>query len=166
MAFPVWLIWLLRIVHIVAGVFWVGGSLVMTFFVSPSLGALGDAGPRFMADLVNNRKFSNRMAMASGLTILAGFLLYARLGSALMATNFGIGLGIGALFGVISFASGVTIGRNVKAMSELGAQMQGKPAPDQLARMQALQKRQATVSTVSAWSAVLATVFMAIARYL
>jgi hypothetical protein len=58
------------------------------------------------------------------------------------------------------------IGRTFKAMAELGAQMQGKPSPDQLRQMQALQKRQATVSMISTVAVVLATVFMAIARYL
>jgi len=166
MDFPLWLIWLLRITHIVAGVFWVGGSVVMTFFIGPAVGAIGDAGPKFMADLINNRKFSNRMAMASGLTLLAGFLLYIRGGAALMGTSFGIGLGIGALFGVISFIFGITIGRTVKAMAQLGAQMQGNPSPEQRSQMQALQKRQRTVSTIATWSAIFSTVFMSIARYL
>jgi hypothetical protein len=58
------------------------------------------------------------------------------------------------------------IGRTFKAMADLGARMQGKPSPDQLAQMQALQKRQMTVSMISTISLVLATVFMAIARYL
>jgi hypothetical protein len=44
--------------------------------------------------------------------------------------------------------------------------MQGKPSPDQLGQMQALQKRQVTVSMISTVSVILATVFMAIARYL
>lgn len=162
----IYLVWLLRIIHIVGGVFWVGGSIVMTYFVGPAVGAMGEAGPKFMADLVNNRKFSNRMAMASGLTLLAGFILYIRGGTALMGTNFGIGLGIGALFGVISFVFGIMIGRNIKAMAQLGAQMQGNPSPEQRSQMQALQKRQGTVSMIATWSAILATVFMAIARYL
>jgi hypothetical protein len=58
------------------------------------------------------------------------------------------------------------IGRTIKAMAQLGAQMQGQPSADQLRQMQALQKRQATVSMISTVAVVLATVFMAIARYL
>jgi uncharacterized membrane protein len=162
----IYLVWLLRIIHIVGGVVWVGGTLIMTFFVGPTVGATGESGQKFVAHLMNNLKFSNRMAAASGLTILAGFLLYFRGGTALMESNFGIGLGIGALFGLIGFVSGMMIGRTIKAMAQLGAQMQGKPSPDQLAQMQALQKRQMTVSMVSTVSVILATVFMAIARYL
>jgi hypothetical protein len=162
----IYLIWLLRIIHIVAGVFWVGGLLVMTFFVGPTVGAIGEPGQKFMSHLVNNLKFSNRMAAASGATILAGLILYFRGGTAFFATRFAIGLGIGAVFALIGFVSGMMIGRNLKAMAQLGAQIQGTPSPDQLTQMQALQKRQTTVSMVSTWSVILATVFMAIARYL
>lgn len=162
----IYLVWLLRIIHIVAGVIWVGGTLIMTFFVGPTVGATGEAGQKFVAHLMNNLKFSNRMAAASGLTILAGFILYFRGGAALFESRFGIGLGIGAVFALIGFVSGMMIGRTIKAMSQLGAEMQGKPSPDQLRQMQALQKRQMTVSMISTISVLLATVFMAIARYL
>jgi hypothetical protein len=162
----VYWIWLLRITHIVAGVFWVGGTLIMTYFVGPTVGAIGEPGQKFIAHLMNNLKFSNRMAAASGLTILAGFILYFRGGTALFESRFGIGLGIGAVFALVGFVSGMLIGRNIKAMVQLGAQMQGKPSPAQLSQMQALQKRQATVSMISTWSVILATVFMAVARYL
>jgi hypothetical protein len=165
----IYLIWLLRITHIVAGVFWVGGTLIMTFFVGPTVGAIGEPGQKFIGHLMNNLKFSNRMAAASGLTILAGLILYgldARAGTAWLRSNFAIGLGIGAVFAVVGFVAGMMIGRTIKAMAELGANMQGKPSPDQIAQMQALQKRQATVSMISTVAVLLATVFMAIARYL
>jgi hypothetical protein len=165
----IYLIWLLRIIHIVAGVFWVGGTLIMTFFVGPTVGATGESGQKFVAHMMNNLKFSNRMAIASGSTILAGFILYAldaRAGAGWLQSNFAMGLGIGAAFGIVGFVFGMMIGRNLKAMMELGMQMQGKPSPDQMARMQALQKRQATVSMITVVSVLLATVFMAIARYL
>ena len=165
----IYLIWLLRIVHIVAGVFWVGGSLVMTFFVGPTLGAIGEPGLRFISHLNNNLKFSNRMAAAAGSSVLAGLILYgldARAGASWLRSDFAIGLGIGAVFALIGFVLGIMVGRTTKAMAQLGAQMQGKPSPDQMAQMQAMQKRQATFSMTSAIAVVLATVFMAIARYL
>lgn len=162
----IYLIWLLRITHIVAGVFWVGGTLIMAFFVGPTIGATGEAGQKFVGHLMNNLKFSNRMAAASGLTILAGFLLYAMRFAAYQASNFGIGLGIGAAFAIIGFVFGILVGRTARAMAQLGAQMQGNPSPDQLAQMQALQKRQSTYSNIAAITLVLAVVFMAIARYM
>ena len=90
----------------------------MTFFIGPTAGATGEAGQKFVGHLMNNLKFSNRMAAASGLTLLAGFILYFRGGAALMESRFGIGLGIGALFALIGFVSGMFIGRTIKAMAE------------------------------------------------
>ena len=162
----IYLVWLLRIIHIVSGVFWVGGTLMMTFFVGPTVGAIGESGQKFIGHLMNNLKFSNRMAAAAGLTILAGLILYFRGGTAFLGTKFATGLGIGAVFALVGFVSGMMIGRTIKAMAQLGAQMQGKPSPDQLSKMQALQKRQATVSMIATISVLLATVFMAISRYL
>jgi uncharacterized membrane protein len=164
-----YLIWLLRIIHIVGGVFWVGGSLIMTFFVGPAAGATGEAGQKFVGHLMNNQKFSSRMAAASGSTILAGLILFgldARAGEAWIRSSFATGLSIGAGFALIGFIVGILIGRITKAMAQLGTQMQGKPAPDQLTRMQALQKQLSTYSLISTAALVLATLFMAIARYM
>jgi len=58
------------------------------------------------------------------------------------------------------------IGRTTNAMAQLGAQMQGKPSPDQLTQMQSIRKQQATYSNISATALILAVIFMAIARYL
>ena len=165
----IYLIWLLRIIHIVAGVFWVGGSLIMTFFVVPTIAAIGEPGQKFVGHLMNNLKFSNRMAIASGSTILAGFILYgldARAGANWLRSDFAIGLGIGAVFALIGFVLGMLVGRTTKAMAQLAGQIQGKPSPNQLEEMQAIRKRQATLSMSSTVAIVLATVFMAIARYL
>jgi Na+/glutamate symporter len=164
-----YLIWLLRIIHIVAGVFWVGGTLFMTFFVGPAIGATGEAGQKFVGHLMNNLKLSNRMSAAAGMTILAGFILFgldARAGEAWLRSSFATGLGIGAGFAILGLIFGIMIGRSIKAMAQLGAQMQGKPSPNQLTQMQSIQKQQATYSRISAASLILATIFMAIARYL
>lgn len=164
-----YLIWLLRIIHIGAGIFWVGGSLVMTFFVGPTIGAIGESGQKFVVHLMNNLKFSSRMSAASGLTILAGAILFAldaRAGTAWLRSDFANGLSIGAGFALIGFVFGALVGRTAKAMAQLGAQIQGKPSSEQLAQMQKIQKQQATYSMLSTITLILAVVFMAIARYM
>ena len=40
-----YLIIFLRLVHILAGVFWVGTAFVMTFYIAPTVGATAEAGP-------------------------------------------------------------------------------------------------------------------------
>ena len=38
---------ILRLVHILAGTFWVGAALMMTFFISPTVNATQDSGRSF-----------------------------------------------------------------------------------------------------------------------
>jgi hypothetical protein len=166
----VYFIWLLRIVHIVGGVFWVGGTLMMTFFIAPTIGATADAGQRFVGHLMNELKFSNRMSIAAGSTVLAGFILYwidsQGFTSAWMSSPAGRGFGIGAGFALIGFIFGILVGQTAKGMARIGAQIQGRPSPEQMTGLQALQKKQATYSGIAAAALVLATIFMALARYL
>ena len=165
----IYLIWLLRIVHIVGGVIWVGGTLTMTFFIGPTIAATAEAGQKFVEHLMNNLKFSNRMSAAAGSTVLAGIILYgldARAGAAWQRSGFAIGLSIGAGFAIIGFIFGILIGRTTKAMAQLGAQFQGKPTNEQMAQMQSIRKQQATYSNISAIALILAVIFMATARYL
>jgi len=164
-----YLIWLLRIIHIVAGVFWVGGTLIMTYFVGPAVGATGEAGQKVVGHLMNNLKFSQRMSVAAGLTILAGLTLYGldgRAGAAWFRSSFAIGLGIGAVFAFIGFGFGIMLGRTMKSLAGLGAQIQGKPSSEQTAQFQVLQKQQMTYSRIAASALILAVIFMAVARYL
>ncbi len=160
----------LRIVHIGAGVFWVGGSLMMTFFIAPTVGAIGDAGPKFVAHLVRNLKFTTRMSIAAGLTVLAGGWLYwidsNGFQSAWMMSSVGTGFGIGSGFGAVGFVFGLLIGRTTNALVQLGGQVQGKPTAEQATQLQLLQKRQATYSRITAITLILAVIFMSIARFL
>jgi len=162
-------IWLLRIVHIVTGSFWFGGVIMMTFFVGPTVREMGEAGPKFVALLVRNRKFTTRMSIAAGLTALAGATLYwidsAGLTSAWMHSGAGAGFGIGAFFGIIGFTAGILIGRTTNALVNLGGQIQGKPTPEQLTRLQSLQKQQMNYSMTASITLLLSLIFMSIARY-
>jgi uncharacterized membrane protein len=165
----IYLIWLLRIIHIVAGVFWVGGSLIMAFFVAPTAAATGESGRKFVGHLMNSLKFTNRMSMAAGATVLAGFLLYAldaRAGEAWLQSNFAMGLGIGAAFAIVGFVFGILLSRSIRSLVQLGAQIQGRPTNEQMTHMQKIQNRQRTYSMINVVALILATVFMAIARYL
>ena len=140
----------------------------MAFFVGPTVGAIGEPGQKFVGHLMNNLKLSTRMARASGLTILAGAILYWDRSQVAgwMQSDPGRGFGIGAAFAVIGFVFGILVGRTTNAMAQLGAQFQGKPTAEQMTRIQRMQSQLRTYSIVNVLSLVLATVFMAIARYL
>lgn len=167
-----YLVLLLRILHMGAGVFWVGGALIMTFFISPTAGATAESGQKFILHLMNNLKFSARMSAAAGLTILAGFLLYwidsDGFTSAWMRSGPGIGFGIGAAFALIGFLYGILLARTMKAMAQMGARLsQGSPpSSEQMAQLQSLRNQQVTYSKINAIALILSVLFMAIARYL
>jgi len=57
-------------------------------------------------------------------------------------------------------------GNNNRKLARLGAQIQGKPTPDQMVALGAVQKQQGWVVPVNTYSLLLAVFFMAIARYL
>lgn len=163
-------IWLLRVVHIGAGVFWAGGVLMMAFILGPTIRATGETGQKFVAHMAGPMKLSQRMAIASGLTVLAGFILYwidsdSFQSVTWMSSGAGIGFGLGAAFGLVGFIFGNIIGGTIRKIMALGAEMQGKPTPDQLAMMQALQKRQGLATNLAAYALLLSIVFMSIARY-
>ncbi|MCC6299179.1 MAG: hypothetical protein IT314_07765 [Anaerolineales bacterium] len=160
---------LLRVIHIGAGTFWVGGVLMMTFFIAPTLGVIGEGGPKFAAHLVKNLKFTTRMSIAAGLTALAGAWLYwidsGGFQTGWMSSSVGIGFGIGSGFGAVGFVYGILIGRTTAALVKLGEQIQGNPSPEQVAQLQTLQKNQRLYSRGASISLILSVVFMAIARF-
>ncbi|MBE0672247.1 MAG: hypothetical protein IH588_16845 [Anaerolineales bacterium] len=138
---------ILRFAHIIAGILWAGGALVLAFFIAPTINATGDAGKQFIGHLVGKTGFSAFMMVNGLTTVVAGSILYGIdsnwFRSAWMQTPTGIGFGIGAAAGILAFIFGVMLGNTNKALGALGAQIQGKPTAEQMSAMQALLKRQA-----------------------
>jgi uncharacterized membrane protein len=160
----------LRLIHIIGGIIWAGGALLMNFFVAPTLRATGDAGKQFAGHLMGKTRFTQIMTVSAYATVLAGFLLYGMdsqwFTSAWQSSGPGIGFGIGALFALVGIVSGIMNGNNNRKMAQLGAQIQGKPTAEQAAAMGVIQKQQGWVIPVNTYSLILAVIFMAIARYL
>jgi uncharacterized membrane protein len=164
------LIIILRLLHIMGGVLWVGGAVAVNFFVGPTIGATGDSGRQFAGYLMNKTRFTAAMTGGALVTVVAGFLLYgidsAWFSSAWQSSGPGIGFAIGAFFALIGLVTGILNGNNNRAMGRIGAQVQGKPTEEQAARLGSIRKQQAWVVPVNSYSLLLAVFFMAIARYL
>jgi len=160
---------ILRLVHIIAGIIWGGGALIMEFFIGRTIAETGETGQKFVQHLMNKVRFHTFMTVMAFSTILAGALLYwhdsAGFSSAWMNSSAGIGFGIGAVFGLIAFVFGAIFGASNAKLGEVGSQIQGKPTAEQLAQIQAVQKRIKAVSPIHVYSMILAIIFMAIARY-
>ena len=164
----------LRIVHILAGVFWVGAALTTFLFLQPTAREVGPAAGPFMAHLAGKKRLVDWVLRAAGLTILAGLLMYWRVSGGLdtdwIGSAEGIAVTVGALCGIAAFSLGLTVIRpSIMATLAIGkavAESGGPPSPEQGAQLQALQKRGHAVGQVIVPLLVVAVSGMAAARYL
>jgi uncharacterized membrane protein len=164
---------LLRIIHIVAGVFWVGAALTGTFFLAPAARSSGQEGQKFIQTLMERLRFRAAISVAAILTILAGFLLYARdsggFQQSWITSSVGLGFTIGALAGIASLLYGaVVMGPTGKKFGELAEAIQaqgGPPTSEQQSQMAKLNERISTASHINTALLVIALLAMATARY-
>jgi uncharacterized membrane protein len=159
-----------RFLHIIAGIIWAGGAIMMNFVIGPAIGATGDAGRQFAGHLMGKTPFTKVMMFSGLLTVLAGSYLYGVnsnwFSSGWVRTGPGIGFGIGAAAGIIALVFGAMIGSTNGAIAALGAQIQGKPTDAQMSAIAALRKRQLFITIGNTTSIIISIALMASARFL
>ncbi len=163
------LVIVLRIVHILSGVFWVGGAIILGYVITPAVAATGENGQKFMVHLVTQSKITLRITASAILTVVAGGSLYwidsGGLTSGWISSPAGWGFGIGATLGLIGLIFGILVGINVSRLGRLASEIKGKPSPDQMSEIQAAQKRLKFISPINTIALILALACMATARY-
>lgn len=159
----------LRLLHIVSGVFWVGTAIFTRFFLVPSVAATAESGQAFMQHLTSKTGLTKRVTLASYLTVVAGTILYwidsQGFTSAWLSSGAGLGFGLGALAGLVGFGFGQVVGRNAAMIGKLGSQIQGKPTAEQLAGLDQARRKMSAASATSTAFLIASLVFMATARY-
>jgi len=159
----------LRFLHIGAGVFWVGSTLLLAFIINPALKETGGSGQKFIDYLIKNKRFGTESAGAGSMAGIAGILLYWRdsqgFTSAWMGSSAGIGFGIGAMFGLIAFVFGILTDHKLKAMVGLREQLENTPSDETKAQLQVLERQKNTYLNVCAGTLTLSLWIMALARY-
>ncbi|MCP4423851.1 MAG: hypothetical protein GY803_05100, partial [Chloroflexi bacterium] len=131
----------LRLIHIIAGVFWAGAGLMNVGFVSPAAKKAGPEGGKFMQTLVQQTQFSHVMDIAAILTILSGSWLIWIISGGFqlewLATRKGLSLTIGGLTAIIAYAlAWIIIKPTLARIGQLGKEMAsagGPPGPEQIA---------------------------------
>jgi uncharacterized membrane protein len=164
---------LLRVVHVLVGAFWVGAILFMATFLVPSVRAAGPAGGAVMQQLVKARRLPRWLLTAAVLTIVSGIGLYwvdsAGFQSAWLGSGPGRVFGLGGTLAILAAILGVVVNfPTARRLTALAARVQGSgrpPAPEEAAEMQRLQARLGWATTVAAVLLALATLAMAVARY-
>ena len=159
----------LRLLHVVAGVFWVGAALFTRFYLVPSVAATAESGQAFMRHLTTKTNLTQSVTVASYLTVVAGAILYwidsRGFTSAWQTSGAGVGFGLGALAGLVGFGFGQVVGRSASLIGKLGSQIQGSPTAEQIAALEQARNKMNNASAVSTAFLIAALVLMATARY-
>ena len=163
---------ILRLVHILAGIFWVGTVFLVACFLIPTVRETGREGGRFMQHLMQRRRLQVFLGLAMLLTVLSGVIMYARLAAAThgawAGTRPGITYGVGALSAILAAAVGGAIGSSAGRRMLAAGQAIGPSGPtqEQQAEMTRLQARMSLGARLAAGLLAIAAGAMAIARYL
>ena len=165
----------LRLVHILSGIFWLGAILVMTFFLMPAMRTSGADGMRFMGQVMQQRRLQTYVVVSMALTLLAGLAMFGVLssgGGAWARSRMGMVLSIGAVLAIVASAIGSIVARpaglKLLAIAQRMQQTKGSggtPSPADAAEMQALQDRIGGTQKLIAILLVLSAATMAVARY-
>ena len=137
---------LLKLVHVFAGVVWMGGGIIMIYFIVPSVKATAPAGGAVMAHLNTRLRLPQVLLYAAWATTLAGLVLFWRASDGLSAGYFeslqGQALAAGSGAGVLAFlgAVGVQLPRS-KRLAQLGARMMQTPSPETAAVLATEQRK-------------------------
>ena len=163
----------LRLIHIFAGVFWVGAVFVNEGFLLPAVRAVGPAAGPFMRHLTVVKRYPMRIATSGVLVILSGLGMYwrngATSGGAWYRSRAAMTYGIGALAAITALAVGLAvIMRAASKLTQVGESIQaagGPPSPEQAATVAALQQRMVTATHIVAGLLGISVIAMAIGRY-
>ena len=156
------LLLLLRLVHILSGIFWVGTMMFNTAFLFPAFKDAGPEGAKVGAALAK-RRFMVVMPIVALVTILSGVWLFSLVSGGFQATfmqsHMATALSFGAACAIVAFIIGVVVVR--PAMVQATTLAQSNPQ-----RAQVLRVRADVVGRVVTALVVLAAAAMAVARYI
>lgn len=163
----------LRVVHVLGAIFWLGSGLFTTFFLIPALGRAGPAAAPVMGALQARRLFT-WLPVVALLTLLSGFRLLwitsAGFSSAYLGSAIGQVFLWSGVLATLAFVVGMLIARpaGVK-VGQLSASLASRTDAERAALMPELERlrRRNTVGMLAATvMLVVAAIGMAVARYL
>jgi hypothetical protein len=159
------MIFVLRLVHIISGVFWVGSVMFTALLLAPTLRALGPGAGPVMNQLVKVRKLPMVMMSSALLTMAAGIWLFMIDMSLSQGAFMKSGSGMTFLAFAVGMAVNLPASKRLAAIGTAVAARGGPPTPEEQGELQRLNGRMSTASQIVMILLVLATGAMAIARY-
>ena len=163
----------LRLVHILGGMIWVGSGIFNSFFLLPTLAQAGPAAGQVIAGLQRRRLFTI-LPIVALLTILSGIRLMqitsAGFSPAYFASTSGRTYAWSGVAAIVGFLVGIVVARPAAMRAaSIGATL--ATATDAAARasltakLERLRRTSSVASSVSVALVVLAAAGMAVARY-
>jgi uncharacterized membrane protein len=164
----------LRIIHVLGGIFWVGSALFTTFFLVPALGRLGPAAAGPVMGALQQRRLFTILPVVALLTIVSGVRLLQIMSAGFAAPYFASRMGQTFLWSgvaaVCAFLLSILVARPAAVRSgQLGASMATTPDADRAARsaeIEKLRRRTGLASMIAMVLLIGAATGMAVARYL
>lgn len=163
---------ILRLLHIVCGVFWAGATIYLAAFITPAVKKLGPDGGKFMQQLAKTNKLPVVMTIAATINVLAGILLLWKLSDGFqyewMTNKHGLVLNAGALLAIIAYLEGLLITRpTILKINKLGAQLAGgPPTPEQTQLLNSYRQKVFKANNVVAVLLAVTIVCMSLIRYI
>lgn len=163
----------LRLIHVLGGIFWVGSALFNSFYVFPALAVAGPAAGAIMGSMQRRRLFVVLPVVAL-LTILSGLRLMALTSGGFAAAYFSTGRGVtfaaSGSAAIVAFLLGVFVGRPTGVrLARLRQSAAATQDPESRARLSAeadvLQRRSVVLGYVLNTLLILAAAGMAAGRY-
>ena len=164
---------ILRLVHILSGIAWLGSGLFTSFFLVPALSGSPAVMGQVMAGL-QRRRILIVLPVVATLTILSGLRLLWIASAGFSASYFATGTGrtfaISGVAAVIAYVFAFGIARPIGARAAvIGAALSASPESSQRERLVAeldrLRRRAAITTQLAVGFGILAASGMAIARY-
>jgi hypothetical protein len=140
---------ILRLIHILGGVFWAGTGFFLAAAITPNVKAIGPEGGKFVSRLMGPGKGSMYMGIAGTLTLLSGSIMLWQVSGHFQPGWFvsphGLVLSLGALAGIVAWFHGTLVIRRLnEQLGQLGQSIQnaeGPPSPETLDKMKQLQEK-------------------------
>jgi uncharacterized membrane protein len=170
----IYIILLLRIIHIFAGVLWVGSAIFYLFLVQPAVKSIGSDGHKFMNSLFTRQRYPMYMGIIATLTIVSGILLFpgtsGNFNLGWIKSGPGLGFTLGSLAGIAVYFVGFLMvkpraQRMGKLVHEIGM-AGGPPTQEQLADLERGDKDLNQAERLDFVLLSVSLLLMAIARYM
>jgi len=163
---------LLRVVHVVGGVFWAGAVLFVVHFLEPAVRDAGPDGARVMQAL-QKRRYLDVIPAVALLTVVSGFWLYWRVFGRFHpgpgASGAELWLGVGGLASVVALVIGMAVMRPSSVrVGRLAAELAQAPPERREAVGAELARVRGRLRVAGRWMAALlgiAILCMAVGRY-